>query len=72
MDTDLQGHNTNPAVVEGTEKMRSRIDWVLSSEDVAEARFSVAAFQAVLLAITAYARRRLKPHRLLQLEHPGG
>lgn len=37
VDTELQGHNTNPAVVEATEKARSQIGEVLRSEDIAEA-----------------------------------
>jgi NADP-dependent 3-hydroxy acid dehydrogenase YdfG len=37
VDTELQGHNTHPAVVEGTAKMRSQIGDVLRSEDIAQA-----------------------------------
>jgi NADP-dependent 3-hydroxy acid dehydrogenase YdfG len=35
--TELQGHNTNPLVVEATEKMREQIGQVLESEDIARA-----------------------------------
>ena len=35
--TELQGHNTNPVVIEATEKMREQIGDVLESEDIAEA-----------------------------------
>jgi clavulanate-9-aldehyde reducatase len=42
VDTELQGHNANPAVVEGVEKMRSQIGEVLRSEDIADAiRYAV-------------------------------
>ena len=42
VDTELQGHNQNPMVVEGIEKMREQIDEVLESEDIAEAiRYAV-------------------------------
>jgi NADP-dependent 3-hydroxy acid dehydrogenase YdfG len=37
VDTELQGHNTNPAVVEATEKMREQIGDLLESEDIARA-----------------------------------
>jgi NADP-dependent 3-hydroxy acid dehydrogenase YdfG len=37
VDTELQGHNTNPAVVEATEKYRNEIGEVLEAEDVARA-----------------------------------
>jgi NADP-dependent 3-hydroxy acid dehydrogenase YdfG len=37
VDTELQGHNTNPMVVEATEKMRERIGDVLEAEDIARA-----------------------------------
>jgi NADP-dependent 3-hydroxy acid dehydrogenase YdfG len=37
VDTELQGHNTNPLVVEATEKMRKSLDKVLEAEDIAEA-----------------------------------
>jgi NADP-dependent 3-hydroxy acid dehydrogenase YdfG len=37
VETELQGHNTNPAVVEGTEKVRAQIGQVLRSEDIADA-----------------------------------
>ena len=37
VDTELQGHNTNPMVVEATEKMRSDIGKVLEARDIAEA-----------------------------------
>jgi clavulanate-9-aldehyde reducatase len=36
VDTELQGHNTDPAVVEGMEKSRDQIGRVLRSEDIAE------------------------------------
>jgi NADP-dependent 3-hydroxy acid dehydrogenase YdfG len=35
--TELQGHNTNPAVVDATEKMRSEIGDVLEADDIARA-----------------------------------
>lgn len=35
VDTELQGHNTHPAVVEATEKMRERIGDLLQAEDIA-------------------------------------
>jgi NADP-dependent 3-hydroxy acid dehydrogenase YdfG len=37
VDTELQGHNTNPMVVEATQKMRDEIGKVLEAEDIAEA-----------------------------------
>jgi clavulanate-9-aldehyde reducatase len=37
VDTELQGHNTNPVVVEATEKMREQIGEVLEAEDIAAA-----------------------------------
>lgn len=37
VDTELQGHNMNPSVVEATEKARSQIGEVLRSEDIADA-----------------------------------
>ncbi len=37
VDTELQGHNTNPMVVEATEKMREQIGTVLESRDIAQA-----------------------------------
>jgi clavulanate-9-aldehyde reducatase len=37
VDTELQGHNENPAVVEGIEKSQARIGQLLRSEDIAEA-----------------------------------
>jgi clavulanate-9-aldehyde reducatase len=37
VDTELQGHNTNPMVVEATEKMREQIGKVLEAEDIANA-----------------------------------
>jgi NADP-dependent 3-hydroxy acid dehydrogenase YdfG len=37
VDTELQGHNTNPMVVEATAKMRERIGKVLEAEDIADA-----------------------------------
>ena len=37
VDTELQGHNTNPMVVEATDKMRERIGKVLEAEDIAQA-----------------------------------
>lgn len=39
VDTELQGHNTNPLVVEATEKTRARIGKVLEAGDVARAIF---------------------------------
>ena len=37
VETELQGHNTNPVVVEATEKVRARIGKVLEAGDVANA-----------------------------------
>ena len=37
VDTELQGHNTNPMVVDATEKMREEIGKVLEARDIAEA-----------------------------------
>jgi NADP-dependent 3-hydroxy acid dehydrogenase YdfG len=37
VDTELQGHNTNPMVVEATEKMREEVGKVLESSDIADA-----------------------------------
>jgi NADP-dependent 3-hydroxy acid dehydrogenase YdfG len=37
VDTELQGHNTNPLVVEATERMRERIGTVLEADDIARA-----------------------------------
>jgi NADP-dependent 3-hydroxy acid dehydrogenase YdfG len=37
VDTELQGHNTNPLVVEQIEKMRESIDEVLTADDIADA-----------------------------------
>jgi NADP-dependent 3-hydroxy acid dehydrogenase YdfG len=37
VDTELQGHNENPMVVEATEKMREEIGEVLQAEDIANA-----------------------------------
>jgi NADP-dependent 3-hydroxy acid dehydrogenase YdfG len=37
VDTELQGHNTNPMVVEATQKMRDDIGKVLEAEDIADA-----------------------------------
>jgi clavulanate-9-aldehyde reducatase len=37
VDTELQGHNTNPMVVEAAEKMREQIGKVLEAEDIAQA-----------------------------------
>jgi NADP-dependent 3-hydroxy acid dehydrogenase YdfG len=37
VDTELQGHNTNPMVVEATNKMREEIGDVLRAEDIAAA-----------------------------------
>jgi NADP-dependent 3-hydroxy acid dehydrogenase YdfG len=37
VDTELQGHNTNPMVVEAAEKMRQRIGEVLTADDIARA-----------------------------------
>jgi NADP-dependent 3-hydroxy acid dehydrogenase YdfG len=35
VDTELQGHNEHPTVVEATEKMREEIGKVLEAEDIA-------------------------------------
>ena len=37
VDTELQGHNTNPMVVDATEKMREEVGEVLKAEDIANA-----------------------------------
>jgi NADP-dependent 3-hydroxy acid dehydrogenase YdfG len=37
VDTELQGHNTNPVVLEATEKMREEVGEVLKSQDIADA-----------------------------------
>ena len=37
VDTELQGHNTNPMVVDATEKMREEIGKVLEARDIAQA-----------------------------------
>ena len=37
VDTELQGHNENPLVVEGTRKMREQIGKVLEAQDIAHA-----------------------------------
>jgi NADP-dependent 3-hydroxy acid dehydrogenase YdfG len=37
VETELQGHNTNPMVVEAMEKARQRIDEVLTADDIARA-----------------------------------
>ena len=37
VDTELQGHNTNPVVVEAVEKMRQSVGKVLEAEDIAQA-----------------------------------
>jgi NADP-dependent 3-hydroxy acid dehydrogenase YdfG len=37
VDTELQGHNTNPMVVEATQKMRDDIGKVLEADDIAQA-----------------------------------
>ena len=37
VDTELQGHNTNPMVVDATEKMREQIGKVLEARDIAQA-----------------------------------
>jgi NADP-dependent 3-hydroxy acid dehydrogenase YdfG len=41
VDTELQGHNENPMVVEQTEKMREQIGDLLQAEDIANAIFYV-------------------------------
>lgn len=44
VETELQGHNTNPIVIEGARKMAEEIGEVLQAEDIAEAiRFAVCA-----------------------------
>jgi len=44
VDTELQGHNTNPMVVDATRKMREQIGELLEAEDIAEAiRYAVTA-----------------------------
>ena len=37
VDTELQGHNTNPMVVEATQKMRESVAKVLEADDIAQA-----------------------------------
>ncbi len=37
VDTELQGHNTNPMVVEATQKMREKVGKVLEADDIAQA-----------------------------------
>ena len=37
VDTELQGHNTNPVIVQATEKYREEIGDLLEAEDIAEA-----------------------------------
>ena len=37
VDTELQGHNTNPMVVKATEKVRDEIGKILEAEDIAQA-----------------------------------
>ena len=37
VDTELQGHNTNPMVVEATKKMREQVGKVLEADDIAQA-----------------------------------
>jgi NADP-dependent 3-hydroxy acid dehydrogenase YdfG len=37
VDTELQGHNTNPLVVEATKKVRAQIGDLLQAEDIANA-----------------------------------
>ena len=37
METELQGHNTNPLVQQGVAKMREQIGEVLKAEDIASA-----------------------------------
>ncbi len=37
VDTELQGHNTNPMVVDATEKMREEVGKVLEADDIARA-----------------------------------
>jgi len=43
VDTELQGHNRNPLVVEATKKMRDQIGKVLEAKDIAEAILYVVA-----------------------------
>ncbi len=44
VDTELQGHNTNPVVLEATKKMNEEIGEVLTAEDIAEGiRYAVTA-----------------------------
>lgn len=44
VDTELQGHNTNPMVLDATQKMREQIGELLEAEDIAEAvRYAVTA-----------------------------
>lgn len=48
VDTELQGHNTNPMVVQATEKVREEIGEVLEAGDIAEAiRYAVTAPERV-------------------------
>ncbi len=37
VDTELQGHNTNPMVVEATQKVREQVGKVLEADDIAQA-----------------------------------
>ena len=37
VETELQGHNTNPMVVEATQKMRDEIGKILDADDIAQA-----------------------------------
>ena len=37
MDTELQGHNEHPAIVEGMNKLIKQIDKILEPEDIARA-----------------------------------
>jgi NADP-dependent 3-hydroxy acid dehydrogenase YdfG len=37
VETELQGHNTNPLVIEGIEQMRDSLDKVLEADDIARA-----------------------------------
>jgi NADP-dependent 3-hydroxy acid dehydrogenase YdfG len=37
VDTELQGHNTNPLVVEATKKVRAQIGDLLQAQDIANA-----------------------------------
>jgi NADP-dependent 3-hydroxy acid dehydrogenase YdfG len=43
VETELQGHNKHPAVIEGTKKERERIGKVLEAKDIAEAILYVVA-----------------------------